>query len=579
MILVFISWCWIGISAFLWGFSGVQLFKKMIGYRRVTPDIVLLSGICFLTVYAQIFSLFYKVGAVASAILLLINGIIIAVHKKELKNLVMQWVNKQNLIPLLILTALAVLILVISSGKMLHYDTQLYHAQSIHWVEDYGVVPGLGNLHNRLAYNSSLFSLQALFSLRFLVGQSLHSINGFVTLTIVGYAICSMKVLKDKKFFVSDFLRLGILIFFGDRNNFYVISSPGSDLLALGLVIYILVKWLSYLEDGEDEIAPYALLCILGVYALTVKLSAAMIILLVISPAVQLIYRRRYKEIVLYIMTGIVILLPFLIRNVIISGYLLYPYPELDLFQVDWKMPEYTLLFDRYEIKTWGWGLNDVYSFNASFETWFPVWLKSLSRGMRYLFFANLLLIIIACAKGLWCGIASKKWDYLLITATITACFLLWFLGAPLPRYGSVFMVLLPLFVIGDIVVSINLRTKKETGTIAIVMMVALCTYFITPLMNYGLNTEWNNRKRCADYEKTECRECVLEEEIIYVPVSGDQAGYYAFPSTPYSNRLSLIELRGNEFSDGFRMKKEYQNAYVSTYGDVYDSNMFESME
>ena len=33
-----------------------------------------------------------------------------------------------------------------------HLDTPLYHAQSIRWIEDYGAVKGLGNIHNRFAY-------------------------------------------------------------------------------------------------------------------------------------------------------------------------------------------------------------------------------------------------------------------------------------------------------------------------------------------------------------------------------------------------------------------------------------------
>ena len=56
---------------------------------------------------------------------------------------------------------------------------------------------------------------------------------------------------------------------------------------------------------------------------------------------------------------------------------------------------------------------------------------------------------------------------------------------------------------------------------------------------------------------------------------SGDQAGYYDFPSTPYEDRLGLIELRGDSLEDGFRMRKEYRNGFVSTYGRVETENMF----
>ena len=63
---------------------------------------------------------------------------------------------------------------------------------------------------------------------------------------------------------------------------------------------------------------------------------------------------------------------------------------------------------------------------------------------------------------------------------------------------------------------------------------------------------------------------------MIYYPVSGDQMGYYNFPSTPYVARLQLIELRGTELSDGFRMKDAYRDALVTTYGQVQEKNIFE---
>ena len=62
------------------------------------------------------------------------------------------------------------------------YDTALYHNQAIQWIEESGVVKGLGNLHNRLAYNSSFFALQALFNWASVCGQSLHGMNSFIAI-------------------------------------------------------------------------------------------------------------------------------------------------------------------------------------------------------------------------------------------------------------------------------------------------------------------------------------------------------------------------------------------------------------
>lgn len=66
-----------------------------------------------------------------------------------------------------------------TSRGYIHYDSDLYHAQSIRWIEEYGVVKGLGNLHERFAYNSASFALSALYSMKFLLGKSLHTLSGF----------------------------------------------------------------------------------------------------------------------------------------------------------------------------------------------------------------------------------------------------------------------------------------------------------------------------------------------------------------------------------------------------------------
>ena len=117
---------------------------------------------------------------------------------------------------------------------------------------------------------------------------------------------------------------------------------------------YILTKWITRLEGNKIDYKYYIDLCLMCVFAVSIKLSAAMIVLLALVPAARLIREKKWNEIGVYMIYGVIMILPFLVRNVIISGYLIYPYPELDLFHLDWKMPAYTLVYDRNEIKVWG---------------------------------------------------------------------------------------------------------------------------------------------------------------------------------------------------------------------------------
>ena len=156
-----------------------------------------------------------------------------------------------------------------------HYDTGLYHAQAIRWIEEYGVVPGLGNLQMRFAYNSAFMSLQALFSLGWLVGQSLHSLNGFFCFAALTWALTTIRVRSTeerKAWQTSDWLKTAMVIYIVIARN--SISSCGTDILSMLLLLYVGAKWCEAAEREEKSLNPWCFCCLLSVYALTVKLSA-----------------------------------------------------------------------------------------------------------------------------------------------------------------------------------------------------------------------------------------------------------------------------------------------------------------
>lgn len=214
MIYTLLCWVIIGISAFLWGLAVLVMLSKFNDYYERSLDMILMTGLCVLTVYAQFFSLFRRVNRAAFVGMIFVDAILMVLVRKRVWNWFRELMNARKhflMYRLLPTVVIGIVVLELASGWVGHYDTYLYHAQAIHWIEEYGVVPGLGNLHSRLAYNSSFLSLQALFSLKFLAGQSLHSMNGFVMWILLSYAVCAMKFWHKKRFFASDFLRLIII--------------------------------------------------------------------------------------------------------------------------------------------------------------------------------------------------------------------------------------------------------------------------------------------------------------------------------------------------------------------------------
>jgi hypothetical protein len=91
--------------------------------------------------------------------------------------------QKIKSLPLLykiLIVLLFVVLLLYSLLPPLGYDTGLYHWQAMKWLESYPVVPGLGNIHGRFAFNSnalllhSVFSMQDIFLTIFLL-EKLHN--------------------------------------------------------------------------------------------------------------------------------------------------------------------------------------------------------------------------------------------------------------------------------------------------------------------------------------------------------------------------------------------------------------------
>lgn len=547
MICTLLSWVVIGTSAFLWGTAILSFLEKFNHYEEKKLDMVLMTGLCALTVYAQFFSLFRRVNRAAFMSVIFADAIIVILIKGKMKCWLRKFRNMEKDVfkyRFFAIVGIGILVAGFASGEVRHYDTALYHAQAIHWIEEYGVVPGLGNLHNRLAYNSSFLPLQALFSLKFLTGQSLHSMNGFIMWLLLSYALCSMRFWHRNRIYASDFLRIIIILYYAGKVRH--ISSPETDAFALGLTAYIFSKWVNLIEDGEKNIAPYAYLCILGVYGVSLKLSMTMVVFLVLFPALKLVTGKRWKEIALYLGFGIVTVMPFLIRNVIISGYLLYPYPEIDLFPVDWKMPAASLIRDRNEIKVWAWNLCDVAKADAPFSVWFPVWRENMGRTDYMLFVINIALVPICLCVGGYQVLKEKRWEFLHISGCMISCMVFWFFTAPLARYGKVFLYLLPFYAIG------TLLGRAREGRMIVIAMAAWEICCIISLLK-GINVNFKHVIICADYALWECNPTDIGGLQIYIPETGDQTGYYDFPSTPYKSVLEQIELRGGSFSEGFR--------------------------
>ena len=552
MLLIFISFIYMGILSFLLGIGIRGVVKRIFCYHIEDEISLFFGGLAFATVYAGIFSLFYGVGLLANVGLwgFGIAGV---------------WLERENLSPLIgkikkmkkrkffFLFVATLLFSYGASRGYLHFDTGLYHAQAIRWIEEYGVVPGLANLHCRLAYNSSAFGLTALYSFHFLGGQSLHTVSAFFALLLTVKSWDVVEIFWKKQVKISDFVKVSAILYIS--MIFTEMGSPASDYFAMILLFFILIRWLELEEKEEKEITPYGLLCVLLAVNVTIKLSVAIMLLLVLKPAVILLKEKRYLQIGIYLISGIVAVLPYLIRNIILSGWLVYPFSSIDLFSFDWKIPIGEVQYDSEEIKVYAKGMTDVLKKDTPLGEWFPSWfeaLKTLEKVWILCSMASIIMVLIAMILMV-IRKNKKSYPFLFLGMVLVAGYLFWQIGTPLVRYGYLYILAFPFFTAGLWFTMCLGNIRNHYLIFGVCLMILLADKGKNLLEDIIRYKDQDYYMKQQDYYTGETYSYQIEGVTFYVPLEQGQIGYEKFPGVPHERYD--FGLRGESLKEGFRRK------------------------
>ncbi len=473
-----------------------------------------------------------------------------------------------------------------TSRGIIHTDTGLYHAQSIRWALEYGTVPGLANLHLRLGYNSAAFPLTALFSLAYPGAQAagstlgaagsavpdpLHGVGGFMAMLLAMECFAGIRMMCRGSFRISDLCRLSALYYlFG---IFDEMISPASDYFLCIGVFYLVIRFLDASGGREAKDSPaeglllHSLLSLFGVFLVSVKLSAVMIVLLSFYTLYLILRARRFRvqRILLLLLAGSLVLAPFLARNVVQTGYLLYPFPQIDLFSFDFKVPWGDAMYDQLEISVWGKGIRDVLQADMPVRGWFPAWFAGLSGLEKCLFLldaAAVLLVPVLLLARMLRARRKPAVSVWIAYAALAASFGYWFTSAPLIRYGCVYVYLLAAFAFGVVLQSIPSVILQRADAawraagrafriLAVLFLCYKCVMLAKEQFPVFAQPYWLWQKGYGTYE-------TVEYEIggipFYYAADGGATGFDAFPSSP---REAAVELRGNGLRDGFRPAAE----------------------
>ena len=353
------------------------------------------------------------------------------------------------------LLALLVLTLYLTTGLVTNADTYIYHAQSIRWIEEYPVVRGLGNFFNRLAYNSNWFVQNALFSFAWVNGKSFHVLNGFlVWLASSFWLVNFFQMDADEPPRLFPWVGL-LLLAFGLLTFGSEASAPSTDLPAAYLSWLGVFFLIDFTQHQENTTALYA-----GAFSLMfaglVKISIAPLFLLLAFVLLRLVHQKKKREILILLCTLAFLILPWMARNIFISGYLVYPVSFTGL-NVEWKIPPGLVAGDARGINAWGYhprvSVQEIFS--MPLKDRILLWFHNITFNQQVFFVISLLSPIPFWASH-W--IYRKKESQIngfpfLVSFSFYASLIFWLLTSPNLRFGYVYLLFLVSISISSLVV------------------------------------------------------------------------------------------------------------------------------
>jgi hypothetical protein len=228
-----------------------------------------------------------------------------------------------------------------SATKPYIIDNESYYIQTIKWINEFGYVKGLANLHMFLAQNSAWHTLQAGFNFSFLT-DFFNDLNGFLFVLIGLLAI--EKLHNYKSSLDLQGLCFGLILLF-TLFLMQFVNAPSPDLL-----IFLLTPYVFYLFITQyDKIDPdtFKVFLSLVIFLCFVKVTIAVTGILILILFVKNYYSLKHY-IADYVLLGVAVLIIFLSKNAIISGYVLFPIEAVDLFNFDWKQPKALMSLSTY---------------------------------------------------------------------------------------------------------------------------------------------------------------------------------------------------------------------------------------
>jgi hypothetical protein len=370
-------------------------------------------------------------------------------------------------------------------------DAGAYFLPTLRWVSTYPIVPGLGNLLDRLAFNQTYFLYAAVLDAGPFDHRAHHLANGLLLLAVLGRSLHGAFQLprvpphaRARPLFAALFLPATVdQILGGD----YTSLAADTAIFALGYAAGdLLLGLVTSAGRPRTERGLVGCIALLSAVGLTVKLSWVGLGLPCYVLALGVWWARRgwhrsAARIVLAQATllSACVLLPWLARGVLWTGYPAYPSP-LGGLAVDWRVPRETVENLTDYIRAWGRRPGVPVRLALDNWDWLGPWARSLlllNWEVLFpvtLFLGSMLGLLLRRMRGPRARTAGSPSSLLLLPPAAGLVF--WFLGSPDPRFaGACFWLLAAyaLLLVLHAFTGLQSRSPLQLGLVLVVLATA----------------------------------------------------------------------------------------------------------
>jgi hypothetical protein len=418
----------------------------------LSPLGALWTGLAIVTAILQLYHFFRPIDLAAIYFLMglgvagwIWNGTSLLRHPRERK--------KPRLAEVLLFIAAAAIIAFRCVAPGEHYDTGLYGAQAVRWFITYPLVPGLANLLNQLGFNSSVFLWIAVLDQGPWRGLAHHLFDGFIVAALFASIIpAALRIFRAE--FTSPIDWFFTLLFvpatiWGATGK---IVGTNTD-LATSVVCFVAAATLFRALGGESPEAatsttdsrPMELLIAMVLFSLAVtfKISSIVFASLGWTVAVLKLWSlsrhapRIKKQLVWAVILSAAIVLPWIGRGLVLSGYPFFPSTALSI-PVDWKVPAFEAQVQADFARSFARVPELTYEYAHGWH-WLRPWFQELVRERE----GFLIPLLFALAGGMAGIIRMARKDrsslpqWLWLLAPSLGGLIFWFLEAPAMRFGE----------------------------------------------------------------------------------------------------------------------------------------------